>query len=464
MESIRRATRPYLGSRSFYRGALAVMLPVTVQQLINNLFNVIDNLMVGSLDIQGLAMSAVTVANKPVMIYNGVLFGMAGAGGLLISQYFGARDRRTCMGLFWLEMTLNVLTASLFFALLFFLPEQIMRIYVTDPTTIALGVSYMRIVSFSYLPAAVSAACIFSLRSLGQNRTSMMVSLGSMGVNAVCNYLLIFGMFGLPQMGVRGAALGTLLARLFEMSVYLWLMLTHRMYFRFERGAIAQLDRTARRKFTSKAIPLIINEVLYCLGLNIFFWFYARLDETALPALAIAELCYQISTVIVMGNSSAISVLIGTELGAGELDKARDHCKKLLTLTLVISLSSVLLSVGLAFLLPQLYAISDTLRGMATRLTLTMAVFAPFSFIYAFCFFCLRAGGDTRTAVLLDSGFMWLLPIPVCLALALVFPGRISMPMAVLLVQVLMNVRIVPGLRALRKGRWVRNITVEGNA
>jgi len=464
MESIRHAAKPYLGSRSFYRGALAVMLPVTVQQLINNLFNMIDNLMVGSLDIQGLAMTAVTVANKPVLVYNGLVFGMVGAGGLLISQYFGSRDRRTCMGLFWLMMTLTVLTASLFFALLFFIPEQIMRIFVTDPTTIALGIDYLRLASFSYLPAAVSSVCIFSLRSLGQNRTSMMVSLCSMGVNALCNYLLIFGMLGFPQLGVRGAALGTLIARLFEMSVYAWLLLSHRMYFRFECGCMLHLKRNARRQFTSKAIPLIINEVLYSIGFNIFFWYYARLDEVALPALTIAELCYQISMVTIMGNSSAVSVLIGKALGAGELDKARDHCKKLLTLTVGISLISVLLSAGLAFLMPQLYAISDALKATATRITLIMAAFTPFRFVYIFCFFCLRAGGDTRSAVLLDSGFLWLVPIPFCLVMALAFPTSLSMPMAVLMVQLLMNARIVPALRELAKGRWVRNITLEQEA
>ncbi len=454
------AIRPFIGSKAYYKGALAVMLPVTVQQLVNNLFNVMDNLMVGALDVNGLAMSAVTVANRPVMIFNGFIFGLVGGGGLLISQYYGARNHKSCLGIFWTQMALAFLNALIFFSLLFGLPEAIMRIYVTDPQTIALGVSYMRIISFSYFPAAISSVCIFSLRSLGQNRVSMVVSLASMAVNALCNYALIFGHFGLPRLGVAGAAYGTLIARLFEMSFYLTLMLRRRMYFTFTPSACLRLERGVRRQFAGKAMPLVVNELLYSFGLNIFFWCYARLDESALPALAIAELCMQVSSVIVMGTSSAVSVMIGTALGAGELDKARDHCKKLITLTFLIGLTSTALCCCLAMVLPNFYNLSGDLRATATRISCVMAMFAPISFIYAFCFFVLRAGGETRSASLLDSGFMWMLPVPACLLMALLLPGKISMMLAVLIVQGLMNVRIFPALRVLRKGKWVRNLTL----
>ena len=192
MQHWRENVRPFLGSRAFNRGALAVMFPVMVQQLINNMFNMVDNLMVGTLDIQGLAMSAVSVANKPVVIFNGFIFGIAGAGGLLISQYYGARNRKTCQGIFWLEMGLTLLCAGVFFLMLYLAPEPLMRLFVTDPRTVALGVQYMHIISFSYFPAAVSSVCIFSLRSIGQNRTSMIMSLCSMAINACCNFVLIF--------------------------------------------------------------------------------------------------------------------------------------------------------------------------------------------------------------------------------------------------------------------------------
>ena len=460
MQRLRHTLRPWIGSGVFYRGALAVMLPVMVQQLISTLFNMVDNLMVGTLDMEGLAMSAVSVANKPSFIFNSFLFGLAGAGGLLISQYFGANDRKTCLGLYWTQMGISLLNGFAFFALMFFLPEAVMRIFVTDSRTVALGVKYLRIVSFSYLPASISGVCIFSLRSLGHNRTSMLVSLGSMAVNAGCNTLLIFGLLGFPRLGVEGAALGTLIARLFEMTVYVSLMFRRRMYFTFEPSACLRLGHSVRGQFTRKALPLIANELLYSIGLNIFFWCFARLDESAIPALTIAELCFQTSAVVAMGNSSAVSVLIGTALGAGELAKARDHTKKLFSLTLLLGVGAMVFCGGLALLLPQFYNVSASLRSTATNLSCVMASFAPINFAYAFCFFCLRAGGDTRAATLLDSGFLWALPVPVSLLMGWLMPGRVSMLVAVLIVYLLQNLRVIPGLIVLKKGHWIRNITI----
>ena len=167
MQTLRQKARPYLGSRAFYAGALGVMAPVAVQQLINNLFNMIDNLMVGSLDASGLAMSAVTVANRPYTIFFGVFFGMTGAAGLLISQYYGARDYKTCRALFALQVVIG-LAASLCVGLWLALwPESVMRIFVSDPRTVSLGMEYLSIIWLSYLPLAVSNVCIFALRSIG---------------------------------------------------------------------------------------------------------------------------------------------------------------------------------------------------------------------------------------------------------------------------------------------------------
>lgn len=459
MQAIQRACRPYLGTRSFYADALRVMIPVTIQQLINNLFNVIDNLMVGSLDIEGLAMSAVSVANKPYVIFFGVFFGMTGAAGLMISQYYGARDIKTCQGLFALQLVIGLVVSVGFCALLGFMPETVMRIFVTDPRTIELGVRYLRIICLSYIPVAISNTCIFSMRALGQNRVSMLVSLATMGVNAVCNYLLIFGALGFPALGVEGAAWGTLIARLFEMCFYLLLLMRKRMVFTLNILAFLKLSKSTVRAFMLKAIPLIVNEILWTFGMNIYFWCYARLNEAALPAVTIAEQCSQIAAVMAMGTASAVSVLIGTELGANRLQEAKANCKKLLTLVIAIGFLCVAVCCVLGLALPYAFQISDELRRLATQITLIMGVMAPFNFVYAFCFYCMRAGGDTRNAMLLDSGYMWLLPVPAAIAMAVLLPGRISVVAAAFVVQLLMNSKVVLALLVLRRGKWVRNIT-----
>ena len=460
LQQLRRAVKPFLGTRSFYLSALGVMIPVAVQQLINNLFNMVDNVMVGSLDVEGLAMSACTVANKPYTIFFGVFFGMTGAAGLMISQYYGANDRKTCQGLFTLQMTLGLAASFAFFLALQLFPRQIMTIFVTDERTIALGMRYLSVICYSYLPAAVSNVCVFSMRSLGQNRVPMLVSLGTMAMNALCNYALIFGKLGCPALGVEGAAYGTLIARLAEMGVYGFLMLRGRMYFSLSLRAMTALGRKVVRSFWGKAVPLIANEVLWNLGMNVYFWCYARLDEASIPAVTIAEQCSMFAMVLAAGASSAVSVMIGTELGANRLAEAKSNCKKLLTLDVCIGLTAALICSLMAVVVPTIFPLSAELRQTATGITLAIALLSPLQFVYSFCFLCLRAGGDTRSAMLLDSVYMWVLPVPLAYLMGRFLPGQMPLITAVLIVQTLMYAKVVPALWTLKKGKWVRNITV----
>ncbi|MEG0268810.1 MAG: MATE family efflux transporter, partial [Clostridia bacterium] len=312
-----------------------------------------------------------------------------------------------------------------------------------------------------YVPVAISNTCIFSMRALGQNRTSVLVSLATMGVNAACNYVLIFGKLGFPAMGVEGAAWGTLIARLFEMVFYIVLLSRKRMVFTLHLLAFLKLPKAVVKSFLIKAVPLITNEVLWTFGMNIYFWCYAHLNEAALPAITIAEQCSQIAAVMAMGTASAVSVLIGTELGANRLREAKNNCKKLLTLVVCIGLLCMMVCCLLGVIMPYAFQISDELRTLTTRVTVIMGVLSPLNFIYAFCFFCMRAGGDTRNAMLLDSGYMWLLPVPAAIVMAVFFQGRITVVFATFVIQLLMNSKVVLALYVLKKGRWVRNLTQE---
>ena len=160
-----------------------------------------------------------------------------------------------------------------------------------------------------------------------------------------------------------------------------------------------------------------------------------------------------------MGTSSTVSVLIGAELGAGRLGQAKSNCKKLLTLVVGIGLLCAGLCLALGTVLPNAFGVTPQLRGLASRIATIMGLCSPFNFLYGFCFYCMRAGGDTRSAMLLDSGYMWLLPVPASLLMALLLPGRLDIASAVLIVQVLMNLKVLPALWVLKRGRWVRNIT-----
>ena len=461
MQSILPKIKPYIGTKDFYSSALKVMIPVTIQQLINTLFNTVDNLMVGSLDINGLAMSAVSVANRPFMIFSCLFFGMTGAGGLMISQYYGAKDNRSCQGLFAAQILLGLVMSVLFGGALALFPEQIMRIFVSDPTTVALGMEYLRVIWLSYLPLAVTNVCIFSMRSVGQNKASMFVSMMAMGVNACCNYVLIFGKLGFPAMGVEGAAWGTLIARMAEMAFYLFILLRKKTVFTLDMTAFRWLRRTQLVSFAKRTWPLVFNEVLWSTGVSIYFWAYSRLSEASLPALTIAEQISSLASVMATGTASAVAVLIGTELGANRLAQAKSNAKKLVALVFGIGLVCACICTGLAFVMPHAFTITPELKALATKLAIILGLFSPFGFVYGFCFCSMRAGGDTRNAMLLDSGYLWIVPVPAAILMGMFLPGKMGLFPAVILIQFLANAKVLWGLYVVKKGRWVRNITIE---
>ncbi len=460
MRISREYMRTFIGSKSFYKGALAVMIPVVLQQLVNTLFNVVDTVMVGSLGEN--VMSAVAVANKPGMIFNGCFFGLTGAGGLMLSQYFGAKDHEQCQSLFSLQFVLGLFFSALYFAVLRFFPEWVMGIYVRDENTIAIGVSYLRIISFSYLPAAVSTTCIFSMRSLGRNKVPMTISLAALLMNAFFNYIFMYGKLGFPAMGVEGAALGTLVSRTVEMCIYLFVLLTRRSFFSLRLDALFQIRPAVLKSFIRRALPLTANELMWSTGLNVFFWAYARLDEPSIPAMVIADQAFMVGFVLSAGVSSAVSVLIGTELGAGNFVQAKKSCKHLLFLDVCVALLCSTVGILCSFIMPYIIPVQPELRSLSTGLTMLYSLFYPVNCVYAFCFFCLRAGGDTKNAALLDSVYMWVLPIPVVFAMAMLGRGSITLPVAIATVQFLMNAKIVLALRIVRRGKWIRNITLEG--
>lgn len=452
--------RDYLPDRAFIKGALAIMIPIIIQQIINTLFNMVDTIMVGQLN--EIALTAVSVANKPYNIYAGFFFGISGGSSILISQYFGAGDKRTCQQIFSVQMLLGLFISLVFCALLFFIPMQLMSIFSGDDATIALGIDYMRVVCFSYIPAAVSTVCIFSLRAIGRNRVPMVISIATMLVNAACNYVLIFGKLGIEPMGVAGGALGTLIARLVEMCLYLSMLARKRAFFTLNIIAAFKMKIEVLKSFIGRVFPLTVNELMFAFGNIIFFWAYMRVDEVSIPALNIADIAYQVSMVLMMGLGSAVGVMVGASLGANDFDGAKRNAKSLLTVVLIIS--GVCMAIGgvAAHVLPYAFAssISESLRALATRLTLIYVVVLPFSMLYLYSFYLLRAGGEAMATLVLDSVFMYLFPIPVCVGMALFAGDRVDLFTMVLIVQAIQVLRLIPAFFYISRGRWLRNITI----
>ena len=449
---------PYLGDRAFYKGALLVMIPVILQQLVNALFNFVDNVMVASID--ELSMAAVTVANKPALLYSALFFGFTGAAGLLLSQYYGANRLDVCQRIFSVEMLVGFVISVLFVLTMMLFPEQVMRIFVTDAYTIAVGAEYLRMVAWAYLPAAVSSVCVFSLRSLGINLLPMVVSMLAIATSIFLNWVLIFGNLGMPRMGVRGAALSTLLGRTLEMCIYVAVLLARKTPFSLNLTHARRIGRPLMRDYVNKALPLTFNEILWSSGTMLFFWTYARINEPALPAINVSDQVFNVGWVFFMGMSSAVSVMVGKHLGASQFDQAKQNAKRLYALGLMISVVCAAVALGVAQLLPGIFPkLSPPQIPLAKHLIYILTGFFPLIALYVISFYLLRAGGDTRNAMLLDSGYTWVLPVPAALVMGIALPGKIDVRLAMFILQFLMSLKVAWALRIIKRGTWLNNLT-----
>jgi putative MATE family efflux protein len=445
----------YWGDRAFYREALAVGLPIILQQLIASGMGFVDGVMVGQIDARTLASVAVT--NKYFLIMQCMLFGVTGGLGIFISQYFGAEDHEKGQGLFVINILGSVAVAGLFFTLISLFPRAILSLFVNDPATLQHGQDYLHFVRFSYLPYAISLACMTALRSIGETRKPLIISSLAILLNTGLNYLLIFGNFGLPALGVGGAGLATLISRLTEMLLYLVLLGQNRQYFNLRVTPVRLLNKSILKQILRKTLPLISNELAWSIGNATMFWTYCQIDETFIASLTVVEMTANLVYVVIGGLGAAISVLVGARLGADRFDEARDNARRLITGVAAVILVSGILVIGLSGKIPLLFNLTLPIQQLAGRMLRINALFYVFNAINVGIFLTLRIGGDVRATLLMDSLYMWAFVIPLALVLSLlVKPGIIVFYWAIQLTD-LLKLSITSYLY--RKGRWIRNLT-----
>jgi putative MATE family efflux protein len=455
MSSITRFRHQYIGDRVFYREVMIIAIPIMLQQLIATMMGFVDNVMVGQLSAEVLA--SVTVANKFYMIIQSILFGITGGICIFISQYFGARDHEKCQGLFILNMICALSVAGIATMIVFLFPRQLLGLFLTKASTIEYGLDYLKYIRYSYIPFSVSLACMTALRSVGLTRAPLLISISSVFSNVGLNYILIFGKFGFPAMGAGGAALATLIARVGEMLLFILLILKGNEYFTSSHKELHAMSRQMLRQIAFRALPLLGNEMLWSIGITTLFWSYSIVHEPYIAALSLVEMSSNIAFVVFGGLAVAISVMIGKRLGAGLYDEARDNARKLIAFACGFSLLMALLMMILAPAIPHLVNVSDAIRNMASTMMRIQATFYIVITVNVACFLIFRAGGDTRSALIIDSGFIWFFTVPLALLLALVI--KPPLPLFYLIIQTCELIKLFFAVRYFRMERWVKNLT-----
>ena len=412
-------SQQFFNDKHFLATLFKLWFPITLQQLIFSLLNLFTLMMIGQLGETSVA--AVGLAVQIGFLFQLFLFGVGSGSAIFIAQFWGKRDLENIHRVLGISLVLGLIGAGIFSLIALAIPEHALAIYSTDRAVIILGSEYLRIVGWSYLAIAIATSFAVTLRSTGNVRLPVTISVFSLALGAALNYALIFGLFGLPALGVSGSALGTALARGIECALMLTFTYTRASVAAASLGALFSFDRAFLSSILKTVIPVTFNEILWSLGISTYNLIFGRIGTEAVAAVSIAGTIENLAFVPFIGMANAAAIMIGHRIGADESHAAFNYAKRFLQITIALGVivgSVIFLS---ADLILSVYKIDETTRGFA-RNVLTIMAFALWikSSNMMFIVGILRAGGDARACFLIDVGSIWLVGIPIASTAAFV--------------------------------------------
>lgn len=400
-----------------------IALPLMIQGIITTLISMIDTLMVGQLGDN--AISAVSISNRILQILFFSLLGIVSATGVFIAQYYGARNKAKQKEMFHISLllTLGLLLIGGIVIILFH--PAIIHFFVKDSVVESLAASYIGWLVLAYIPLTLSLNFSTPLKVIGQVKLPLIASLLSVVVNTSFNYMLILGNFGFPALGVKGAAIATALARLVEFTVLY--SVTRHYHYDFYAPIIHlfNVSRETIKEVVKKALPLLFNELIWSFGMATILKLYATRGSEVIAAYALADATSAIFFSATQGMNAATSVFISQQLGAGHFKEAEQNARRMLKLTFAMSVFLGIGMIGASFIVPNLSQLSERSHEIATRMIQVMGCMYWVYLITTQTYFILRAGGDMRSTLFMDGGFMWLITIPIMASVAYLTPASI---------------------------------------
>lgn len=404
---------------SFKLSVIKIALPVTLQSLLQSSFSVVDQMMIGQLGENSIA--GIGLGGKFASIYTVVLAAVSSVAGILISQYMGKKEEESVSRSFFTSLALSLGLAVVFMIMCMAFPEVIMGLYTKDEATRILAVKYIRILAVSFLPMAVSSMLTTMLRCMEIAVFPMCASIFALVLNTGLNYLLIFGKWGFPRMGVQGAAAASVAAQAVSFGIILILFF---VVFQKERHLFIRFTSSwdDNRQYIRILSPMLICEFLWSLGENVYTAVYGNIGTDACAAMTMTVPVQTIVIGALSGLAQASAILIGKSLGAGNFDKAYKESKKLMGYGLF---GSVFLSLMLAVFCPfyvRFYQVEPAVQELTRNLLLVIAVIAPVKVQNMILGGgILRSGGKTEYTMWIDITGTWLFGVPLGLLSAFVW-------------------------------------------
>lgn len=444
----------------FTRMVFIVALPIIIQQMIMALAQLVDNLMVGTLGEAAIAGVGASNMLFSIVLYLG--FGIIEGCSIFSAQQYGARQ---------LDRLKHTFVVSIYFALILGVlstiiigsgREFLIGLFINGNTQVSvdalnLGVMYTKVVVFSYLFLTLSTAIGSSFRAIGMTKIPMFAGIIAIFTNSFLNYIFIFGNFGAPELGVVGAAYATIVSRCIEFLILLFLMNRLKVDFCPTIKHFVTVPKALFHSITLKVLPLTLNEFGWAFGRASIMALYGARSAEEFAAVQISNTMANLLYVAMSGFAVAVSVVVGQELGRGNLEHAKLSAKKLLGLGLYISLFITLVGFVLVMILPLFYGtVSPETMGLARAFLAVIAICFPIYLVTATIFFTLRAGGDAKSVLLMDGAYMWVVTVPI--TFLLVFYTPLSILVIYIIMQGFDIIKMFISFKMFRKYEWLKTI------
>ena len=449
----------------FYRRVVTLAAPIVLQNLITSTLSMADTFMVGILG--EAPMAAVTLANIPLFVVQLFIFGVQSGASVLISQYWGKQDLESINRVLGVALWVVLLVSSAFAAVLLICPREFLSLFGNQPDVVEMAAQYGSIAGLSYVCNAFTMMYVAAYRSMEQPSLGMYILAVSMTVNTCLNWVFIFGNLGAPALGVRGAALATLIARGVEVVI----VITHMAktsFFRVRAGLLFRPGGAMVRRFLRYGGLVVLNETMWGLGTSVLPTIMGHMEGSTeiLAAYTVAGNVEKICTVVAFGLASTAAVIIGREIGAGRTGELKKVGLTMDTLAVMCGLVVCgLLLCFVRFVAPRwvfpLFKLSPGASEVAAMMITVMACIMPLrNFNTVNIVGVLRGGGDVRAATFIDVGNLWLVAIPYAVVCGAVL--RTSVFWVYLAYGVEHIGKFMAGVWRLRSGRWIRDLTSVG--
>lgn len=445
----------FIKDKNFYKTVAGIVIPIALQGLITQGVNVMDTVMISA--IGETELSAVFLANQFISIFHIFCMGIGMGASVLVARYYGMKDKESLKGTLSIMLRLCLAIAAIFCVITMLIPRQIMMIYSSEDAIITNGARYLEYSVITYFLLGLSLTCTIVLRNVGQVKLPLYTSIGAFFVNVGANYIFIFGKFGAPRMEVAGAAVGTLIARIFEFAMICGYLFLKDKEIEFRIKDLLRPVGTLWKEYIRISIPVLVSDGILALGNNSVAMVVGRLGENFVAANAVTGATQQLSSVMIQGFSQAGAIVTGYTLGEGDKEKA--HRQGYAFMGLGILFGAVAAAVVMLISGPMIaaYDLSPETQEIAKALMLSISVIIVFQSTNSIMTKgVLRGGGDTKVLMIADNVFLWVASIPLGLLAGLVFhwpPFWIYFFLKI--DQVLKAIWCVIRLRS---GKWIKKI------